>query len=152
MRYNDETPYTLDAALGEIARRSFYETATIAPIPGTALFTVNDDNSGNGENIVDWTYRDGLDLSTVRETVDHSGLMEPDQFFDNAAQIRHYLPKAVAALESGHAVTFEYLIAEDSETIDNDPERYELDGPEIVGWLLAAYDNCDEWERELASR
>ena len=130
---------TLDAALEDIAKRSFYEDATVAPDEGG--FTVADDYATSFPgDVLFWDDVSGVDWPARAD--DHSRLHESYESYDTAEHIRYNLSAAVEALEGGQSVTFAYTIV-DAVACDDDhayPEECECD--RTAGWaLLAAIHN-----------
>lgn len=143
-----DTPVTLDAALDNIARRSFYEDAIITPVPGG--FVVNSSHVLD-EVSYPWTRSDGTEFGF--DSLDESRLHAEYESYDNAGHIRYNLPAAVAALESGRAVGFGYAVAEELCGGGDAPEAHENSqclncdggGTVVVGWHLIALD--ESWSQ-----
>ena len=115
---------TITEALDEVAKRSFYEDVIITP-QHDGTYLVEDDHNSIPEDLFYW-YENELCSDYPLTEYEHSGLMNPSEFFDNHRQIEHYLPKATEALEHGKTVCFAYLIVQDEDEDD------------FVEWLLAA--------------
>ena len=136
---------TLDEALQVVAESSFYEDNLVYFAAGE--WHADGDNSFYSYEDVTWT-DDGLDFGTVEPPLDHSGLMMADQIFTASANIRHYLPAAVEALERVHSVIFTY-----QPVLDEDG-----DDDTLAGWVLIAEDQgptffevCQECAAMLAN-
>lgn len=131
--------FTLDEALEEVARRSFYDDCTVTPAIMARTheivgYTVSDDT---GLDLpYEWTWTPAGGITDHGAASEVSRLHDPAERYDDPAHIRFNLPDSVAALESGTPVSFAYapVHALDPE----DPEDPE-DG--IVGWLLASIFN-----------
>ena len=137
---------TLDEALEEIARRSFYESVKVVPVSkanklGEIYGYLIED--GYGANIAEdwfWSREGGVEGPSVD---DASTLMAADEAFLCADHVRYNLQGAVSALEEGKAVTFAYAIVTDAE-LDLDEDGFYADATgetycdDIAGWLLAA--------------
>lgn len=129
---------TIDEALGEIAGRSFYESARVTK--SASGYLVEDWHTGVEES-VRWTYENGAELPTG--TIDASRTHASYEFYETAAHIRYNLDNAVEAIEEGTSVGFTYVIADaDCECDDYDAETGYCgdDGDHTVGWLLIATD------------
>ena len=138
--------HTLDEALAEVARRSFYEDVTVYPVldprNGNVLgYVWEDDCNMIPTDEIGWTYADGVERGP--ET-DWSRLMEPCEFFATAGHVRYHLSRAVADLEEGKPVTFAYgTVTDTSLSFDEDTQTYfDADGnlcaDDFVGWVLLA--------------
>lgn len=162
---------TLDAALEDIAKRSFGDDATITPIPrhsfseGTftgavtcdhcGLMPLDDDdlNAECGYEVEDdyatsfpddtllWNDAGGVDWPTRAD--DHSRLHDSAEFYETADHLRHNLSEAVEALESGKSVTFACVTVDATECECGGQSRSENCTCDFtVGWaLLAAIHN-----------
>ena len=114
---------TLDAALEHVARRSFYEPTTIYPLThgetNAVAYAVDYDNVSSIDlDEIDWTYSDGLTYRgehLSNRVIDHSGLLEPAEYIDTASHVRFHLADAISELEDGHAVTFSYAVARNTD-------------------------------------
>lgn len=130
---------TLDAALQDIARRSFYESAIVTP-NSDGTFTVEDDfNTCIADDTVMWTYGGGMELP--EGILDHSRLHGPAEFYDDAAHIRYNLATAVERLEDGLPVAFSYAVIDAWMDADADGNAIDEDGnlsDATVGWALLA--------------
>lgn len=136
---------TLDGALDEIARRSFYEDAIVVPVTradnGTIVgYIVEDDPGHNLTDEWSWTYADGVqDRDSVSET---SRLHEAYESYATADHVRYNMTESVDALELGIPVTFGYAIVNDaSVTYDDEGNAFDESGAptdDIAGWILAA--------------
>lgn len=124
---------TLDAALEDIAKRSFYEDATVTP--GEGGYIVADDyaTSFPGDVLL-WDDVSGVDWPARAD--DHSHLHEDYEYYETAGHIRYNLSAAVEALEGGQAVTFAYTIADADTCEHSHPSDCECDL--AVGWALLA--------------
>ena len=134
------TDNKFERSLQAVADSSFYHTIVIDGDSG-----VYDDDVRNVPSYIytdeyaTWTYDGGVEFHGP-EPVDHSGLMEPYEVFYRAGHIRYWLPEAVAALEAGHLVEFNYCIVRcgKSECAAGVGHcDYCDDG--IVGWILVAH-------------
>ena len=125
---------TLDAALEDIAKRSFYEDATVAPDEGG--FTVADDyaTSFPGDVLL-WDDVTGVDWPSNAD--DHSRLHDPAEYYASAEHIRYNLSTAVEALEGGQSVTFAYTIV-DAVACDEHEHFGECECDRAAGWALLA--------------
>lgn len=121
---------TLDEALVDIARRSFYESARV--VKDDTGYTVEDWHTGVDE-YVPWSYDDGPTVPS--EAVDYSRTHEPYEYYETASHVRYNLPTAVEAIEAGQAVGFTYVITEAACEDDNPEECME---DHAAGWLLIA--------------
>lgn len=148
---------TLTAALDDIAARSFYEGATVAPAlshcGGAVAYQPNSDGQEwfcpscrrvslpcsltEGYAVTDAAdplqgdylddYGDGVEWPL--DALDRSTKYEPANYYDNAGQIKYNLPAAAAALESGESVSFHYyMISMACESTDPDYAEYHEDG------------------------
>src|SRR5690625_3325771 len=118
---------SLEHALEDIARRSFYEDATITPLTSVGAYMVTDDANVVGTDDWYWSREDGLqDAVSVSEA---SRLHEAYETYNSATHIRYSLPASVEALEEGRAVTFAYAIVTDLDADDED---------NIAGWILTS--------------
>ena len=129
---------TLDAALEDIAKRSFYDDATVTPENGG--YTVADDYGASFRgDVLFWDGVTGVDWPAHAD--DHSRLHESYESYETAKHIRYNLGAAVEALEGGQAVTFAYAIV-DSLECDEDtcPQgaQFECECDRAVGWALLA--------------
>lgn len=125
---------TLDAALEDIAKRSFYYDATVTP--GEGEYTVTNDygTSFHGDVLL-WDDVSGVDWPARAD--DHSGLHESCEIYTTAKHIRYNLSTAVEALETGQPVTFAYAIVDATFCDDHAyPEECECD--RTAGWALLA--------------
>lgn len=138
---------SLNEALAEIARRSFYEDAVVVPVVRVDALTdpvgyvVEDDPGTLNTDEWTWTYAGGVaHADSVSEI---SRLHDAAESYATADHIRHNLPESVAALESGKRVTFGYAAVEDGDVdrdIDGnavDPDTREL-VDSLAGWILTA--------------
>lgn len=125
---------TLDAALQDIAKRSFYEDATV--IFGDGGYTVADDyaTSFPGDVLL-WDDVSGVDWPARAD--DHSRLHDPAEYYESAEHIRCNLSAAVEALEGGQAVTFAYAIV-DAVACDEHEHFGECECDRPAGWALLA--------------
>ena len=125
---------TLDAALGDIAKRSFYDDATVTP--GEGGYTVADDygTSFPGDVLL-WDDVSGVDWPARAD--DHSRLHESYESYATAEHIRYNLSTAVEALEGGRAVTFAYAIV-DAVACDEHEHFGECECDRTAGWALLA--------------
>ena len=130
---------TLDAALEDIAKRSFYEDATVTP--ENDGYTVADDyaTSFPGDVLL-WNDATGIDWPARAD--DHSRLHHPAEYYVSAEHIRCNLSAAVEALEGGQAVTFAYAIV-DAVACDEHEHFGECECDRTAGWamLAAIHDN-----------
>ena len=129
---------TLSAALEDIAKRSFYEDATVTP--GEGGYTVADDygTSFPGDVLL-WNDATGVDWPSNAD--DHSRLHEDYEHYETAEHIRCNLSTAVEALEGGQAVTFAYAIVDSLEcNEDTCPQgaQFECKCDRTAGWALLA--------------
>lgn len=127
---------TLDEALENIARRSFYEAADVIPNDDGTYTIV--DAPGMIDDGAAWTYAEGMELPTG--AYDYSQVHEPSEFYDDARHIRYNVGGAVDRLAEGKAVHFQYVIATaDPETPEDiaDDLAGQYDG--TVGWALVAF-------------
>lgn len=132
---------TLSAALADIARRSFYESATVTP-NDDGTFTVTDDfSTAWAADGIDWHPETGAEWPT--SALDHSRVHEPAEYYDEARHIEYNLSAAVEALGQGRAVTFAYDVVYDrSLERDDDGNTVNDDGDpvdDVVGWALLAF-------------
>ena len=132
---------TLDEALQDIAERSFYEDATVAPVEGG--YEVTDDfSTAYAGDSIQWTYDGGMELPGG--ILDSSRLHESYEFYNDVRHIRYHMASAIEAIESGHAVTFAYAIVEDLNCFDGSgdalTECEDCQCDRTVGWVLLAYD------------
>ena len=128
---------TLDEALKDVAKRSFYEDCNVVPCaPITGLGTgqivgylVSDDTSYATDEWV-WTYAGGIaDRDSVNET---TRLFDAPEFWNCAEHVRNGLPDSVEYLESGKgSVTFAYAIVEDGDSVNDEETDY-------AGWIALA--------------
>lgn len=156
---------TLDAALEDIAKRSFYDDATVTPIPTHSfsestftgavtcdycgLMPLDDDDLGAecGYEVADdyatsfpgdvllWDDVSGVDWPSNAD--DHSRLHDPAEYYATAEHIRYNLGAAVEALERDQSVTFAYAIVDATFCDDHAyPEECECD--RTAGWALLA--------------
>lgn len=125
---------TLDAALGDIAKRSFYDDATVTP--GEGGYTVADDygTSFPGDVLL-WDDVSGVDWPARAD--DHSRLHESYESYATAEHIRYNLSTAVEALEGGQAVTFAYAIV-DAVACDEHEHFVDCECDRTAGWALLA--------------
>lgn len=140
----ENTYATLDEALTDIAKRSFYEAADVIPNED-GTYTVRNSFDYNAGDEVTWTYAHGLDAGSA--AMDYSRLHDAAEFYETAAHIRFNLSGAVSELESGaRDIHFEYAIVQDDD-VDHDhdedgnaidPDTGEL-ADDIAGWALIAY-------------
>ena len=123
---------TLDAALGDIAKRSFYDDATVTP--GEGGYTVADDygTSFPGDVLL-WDDVSGVDWPARAD--DHSRLHESYESYATAEHIRYNLSTAVEALEGGQAVTFAYAIVD---AVACDEHFVDCECDRTAGWALLA--------------
>ena len=121
---------TLDAALDDIAKRSFYYDATVTP--ESDGYTVADDYATSfPDDVLLWDDVTGVDWPTRAD--DHSRLHDPAEYYASAEHIRYNLSTAVEALEEGQAVTFAYAI------VDAECEEEDIPGAHAASQCL----NCD---------
>src|SRR5690606_12820818 len=121
---------TLTEALADIARRSFYESATVTPNEDGS-YTVEDDVAYLDDTVT-WSYGGGLELPYGAP--DYSRVPEPAEYYDAAAHVEYNLPGAVDTLREGKAVHFSYVV------VDAYPEADDEDGEDrTVGWALVAF-------------
>lgn len=145
---------TLNDALANIARRSFYEDATVIPLRGGRYRVTDADRCADGASDgVGWTYADGLDVSTIGGIVDHSRLHDAAEIYDDARHVRRNLPATVEALKRGEPVTFAYVVAHDDDATHDDAsgDYVDSDGEStdgIAGWLLVAVEGGYETDTE----
>ena len=128
---------TLDAALQDIAKRTFYEDATVTPVNGG--YDVDDDYATVFRD--DALPYDVTGVGWPKRADDHSRLHEDYEFYDTAYHIRYNLSTAVSALEDGQPVTFAYAIVDAASCDEDDcPEsaQYECECDCTVGWALLA--------------
>ena len=132
----------LGEALDNVAQRSFYESCRV--YRHGSLWIVEDWHTGVEES-QEWDYDNGL--HNRGQWLDHSGAMEPCEFFDHSTHIGHYLPVAVETLldpDNETAVGFTYVtvtVACELETDDHGSSNcLECDGggDTIIGWALVA--------------
>ena len=125
---------TLDAALEDIAKRSFYDDATVTP--GEGGYTVADDyaTSFPGDVLL-WGDVSGVDWPARAD--DHSRLHESCESYASAEHIRCNLSAAVEALEGGQAVTFAYAMV-DAVACDEHELFGECECDRTAGWALLA--------------
>ena len=125
---------TLDAALADIAKRSFYEDATVTP--GEGGYTVVDDyGTSFPDDVLLWDDVSGVDWPSNAD--DHSRLHESYESYATAEHIRYNLSAAVEALEEGQAVTFAYAIV-DTVACDEHEHFGECECDRTAGWALLA--------------
>ena len=123
---------TLRDALTYIAELSFYDSATVRRT-GSGHWSVT--SAVTPHDGLYWTYSGGIEYPTA--PLDHSGLMEPCEYFSHAGNIEHYLPVAVEELNDGRAVTFSYEIITAYCECDLEPGAECLDEHD-AGWALVA--------------
>ena len=121
---------TLGDALADIARRSFYESATVTPNEDGS-YTVEDDVSYLDDTVT-WTYNGGMELPYG--ALDYSRVHEPAEYYDAAAHVEYNLPGAVDTLREGKAVHFSYVVVDAYPETDD-----EHDEDHTVGWALVAF-------------
>ena len=133
---------TLDEALNDIAKRSFYEGARVTP-NDDGTFTVSDEANPNDDSVY-WTYGGGME--TDYGVMDNSRVMEPAETFATAAHIRYNLSGAVSALEDDTPIQFHYVIVDAYCDLGEDNADCEFTGgygecmeDHTVGWALLAY-------------
>ena len=138
---------TLDEALAEIARRSFYEDAAVVPVVrvdapfGPIGYIVEDDRGTLYTEEWSWTHAGGVaDIDSVSEV---SRLHDGAECYVTAEHVRCNMPESVAALEMGKRVTFGYA-AVTSADVDHDEDGNPIDPTtgelvdDIAGWILTA--------------
>lgn len=127
---------TLTEALADIARRSFYESATVTPNEDGS-YTVEDD-AAYIDDVVMWTYDGGMELP--HGALDYSRVHEPAEYYDAAAHVEYNLPGAVDTLREGRAVHFVYVIVDAYPESEEDSADY-ADGyyDATIGWALVAF-------------
>ena len=129
---------TLDEALADIARRSFYEDAVIRPVTTANYrdfplgYVVEDDYGTIDTESLTWTYDDGINPSGRLDEY-RTQLMDPCQTFRYPENIRIYLPEVEEALTEGKTVHVAYAPVEDEDAGIN--EYGEI---EYAGWGLIA--------------
>lgn len=134
--HGSNTYATLAEALADIAGRSFYESATVTP-NDDGSYTVKDD-AGYIDEIVMWTYEDGMELPYG--ALDYSRVHQPAEFYETAAHVEYNLPGAVDTLKEGKAIHFTYVVVEAYPETPEDAADYEAgiyDG--TIGWALIAF-------------
>ena len=137
---------TLDEALTDIARRSFYESATVTP-NDDGTFTVEDDFATSwAEDGIEWTPDTGAAWPT--RAVDHSRVHDAAESYDDARHIEYNLSVAVDTLREGTPVTFAYdVVSDTSLDRDDDGNPIDADGEltdDLVGWALLAFAHSEE--------
>ena len=131
------TDNKFERSLQAVADASFYRTVVIDGDSGT--FDNDVIASFDVDEYATWSYDGWLEFHGP-EPVDNSGLMDPCSIFDSAAQIRFWLPWAVAALKQGHLVEFNYCIVRCDECdYAADGGNCEYCDKGIVGWILVAH-------------
>lgn len=141
---------TLDEALADIARRSFYEDARVVPIvnvdTGEPVGYLVEDTTTHATDDWEWTYEDGVrDRDSVSET---SRLHDAYETYKYEEHVRYNMPDAVDALERGIAVDFAYAVVRDANAVydDESGEYVDEDGEptdEYAGWIAVAI-----WDEE----
>lgn len=121
---------TIDAALSDIASRSFYESAR-AYRTESGKYIVEDWHT-DIEEYRAWSYANGLDVPAG--TVDYSRTHESCEFYDHANHVRYNLPNAVELLEAGSVLGFTYVIAQ----ADCEDDVEDCQDDHIAGWALIA--------------
>ena len=142
---------SLDAALDDIAARSFYESATIQRMAPN-IYRVTDHHTGIESNCM-WTYDHGPELEgDTGHVIEFTRTHETCESYDSATHVRFNLADAVEAIESYRTVGFTYVIADaycDDECETHDTasgERVcdcECSYDHTAGWLLVATDETD---------
>lgn len=136
MSFNETTHATLDAALTDIAGRSFYESADVFR-NDDGSWAVRDAPSMADDSVM-WTYENGLEAGTG--AMDYSRLHESYESYETAGHIRYNLQAAVSELEAGKAVHFTYVVVDGypstaEDIADDEAGIYDA----TVGWALIAY-------------
>ena len=160
---------TLTAALDDIARRSFYEGATVTPAlshcGGAVAYQPDSDGQEwfcpscrrvslpcsltEGYTVTDDAdprhgdyledYGDGVEWPL--DTLDHSREHDPAEHYATAAHVEYNLPAAVAALEAGEPVSLHYYAVSTTCPLDL-PDEHEAglcDECEGYGYTLTGW-------------
>ena len=134
---------TLDEALQDVARRSFYEDCKVTPLvmadnPADVRGYVVEDDTSHATDEWSWSYDEGIrDRDSVSET---SRLHEAFESYSHAEHIRYNMTESVEALENGTPVTFAYAIVNDDDvTTDDQGNGTDRDGfpaDSVAGWIM----------------
>lgn len=133
---------TLDEALEDVARRSFYEDCIVTPLrDGT--FRVEDDYGTIDTDQWELSHDDGFSWCSSAPMPEHSRLMEPCESFATAGHIRYHMSEVEDIESLGLPVAFAYVIVNDADfpwELSED-ERFEqgfTDDDRTIGWALAS--------------